>query len=353
VLRQEVFGFDPEPWCGRSPTRDGCREPPPGRVDVDYARIEGISVPVSRVVLGTDWFNARRFFWIAGRSFDGAVEAGCTAFDSARAYRDSENILGTWMRARRARDRVVLITKGGLPGPSGRSRLSATEISRDLERSLKALQTDYIDLYLLHYDDVTTDVGMLVELLNQHLEAGRIRAFGVSNWSTARIADASRYATARGMKPPVVSSVQFSLASWRYPPWKNALSISGEGSEADRQWYKTSDVWLLAYSSLAMGFFSSSRRYATGDTGQAQTPPRLGDSVFLDPTNLARLERARQMAERRGVSPGQIALAWVLGFDRRVLAVVGARTAASYVNAAAACGVMLSESDRAWLSRGD
>ena len=336
---------------------------------MEYAQIEGIAVPVSRVVLGTDWFNARRFFWVAGRQLsspfvnrqrqrdafellDGVVEAGCTAFDTARTYRDSEEILGAWMRARRMRERLVLITKGGHPGPGWTSRLSATEISRDLERSLAALQTDYVDLYLLHYDDATRDVRPLVDVLNSHLAAGRIRAFGVSNWSTGRIASASTYAIERGLKPPVVSSVQFSLASWKYPPWKNALTLSGEDSGADRGWYKANQIWLLAYSSLAMGFFSRSRPYADGSVAAAETSQRPGDSVFLDAGNLARLKRATEMAERRGVSAGQIALAWVLGFDRRVLALVGARDAASYANAAAACDITLSESERAWLAHG-
>ena len=336
---------------------------------MDYVHIEGISIPVSRVVFGTDWLTTRRYFSVAGRQrplpfvnrkrqqdafdlLDGVVQAGCTAFDTARTYRDSEETIGAWMRARAMRERVVLITKGAHPGPRWTSRLTATGISRDLERSLNALQTDYIDLYLLHYDDGTTEVGPLVEALNRHLNAGRIRAIGLSNWSTERIALALAYAAARQLKPPVVSSVQFSLASWRYPPWKNALTLSGEESEADRQWYKASDIPVLAYSSLAMGFFSPSRPYAGGEMVSPGPPQRFGDDMFLDENNLARLRRARELANRRGVSPGQIALAWVLGFDRRVLAVVGARNTASYVDAAVACDVTLSESERAWLSHG-
>ena len=336
---------------------------------MDYAHIDGIAVPVSRVVLGTDWLNARRFLWVAGRQMsspfvdrrrqqdafellDGVVDAGCSAFDTARTYRDSEEILGAWMRARGIRERVALITKGGHPGPGWISRLSPREISRDLERSLKALRTDYIDLYLLHYDDGTADVGSLLELLHRHVTAGRIRAIGFSNWSTERIASAQAYAGARRLTPPAVSSVQFSLASWRQPPWKNALTLSGDEGEADRRWYKGNAIWLLAYSSLAMGFFSRSRPYADGSGAGVGESGRFGDRVFLHAGNLARLERARAMAERRGVSPGQIALAWVLGFDRRVLAIVGARNAASYVDATRACDVALSESDRAWLSHG-
>lgn len=335
---------------------------------MDYVRIEGIPIPLSRVVLGTDWFNARSFYWFAGRwlvsplvhrqrreevfaLLDGALEAGCTAFDTARAYRDSEELLGGWVRARGVRERVVLITKGAHPGPGWTPRLAAAEITRDLERSLKTLRTEYVDLYLLHYDDGVSGVEPIVDELNRHRAAGRIRALGVSNWSTERIARARIYAQARQLAPFVVSSAQFSLPTWRYPPWQSARSLSVPEAEADRRWYQESGVWLLAYSSLAMGFFSPSRPYATGEA-VAPVRPRLGDDVFLDAVNLGRLRRARELADRRGVSPGQIALAWVLEFGPRVLAVVGARTIPSYVDATLACDIKLSQSERAWLSDG-
>jgi aryl-alcohol dehydrogenase-like predicted oxidoreductase len=335
---------------------------------MEYAHIEGVSVPVSRVVMGTDWIGARRFYYVGSRRIpspfidrkrnrdnfellDGVVDAGCTAFDTARSYEDSERTLGAWLRARRLRERVVLISKGAHPGPGWTSRLRGSEISRDLGRSLKALQTDYIDLYLLHYDDDTAPVEPLVDVLNQHVAAGRIRAIGVSNWATRRIAIASGYARTTGQKPFVVSSVQFSLASWQEAPWKNALSISGDESEADRQWYKANDMRVLAYSSLAMGFFSRSRPYADGKSGAPQRD-RLSDRVFFAPSNLERLTRANELAVRRGVSPGQIALAWVLRYDPRVLAIVGPRTVAGYVDAARACNVDLSESERIWLTHG-
>jgi aryl-alcohol dehydrogenase-like predicted oxidoreductase len=335
---------------------------------MEHVRIDGIGVPVSRVVMGTDWLGARGFAYIGSRRIsspfvdrkreranfellDGVAEAGCTAFDTARSYPDSERTLGAWLGARRRRDDVVIISKGGHPGPGWAPRLNRTEITRDLERSLRTLQTDYIDLYLLHYDDNTTPVEPLVDLLNQHLAAGKIRAIGVSNWPTHRIGGAAGYASRTGQTPFVVSSVQFSLASWRQPPWKNALSISGDDAEADRQWYKANDMWLLAYSSLAMGFFSRARAYADGAPAAAHVE-RLGDRVFLNERNLGRLRRATELANRRGVTPGQIALAWVLRDHARVLPIIGARTVASYVDAIRAFDVPLSASEREWLSHG-
>ena len=335
---------------------------------MQFASLSGVTIPVSRVVLGTDWFGSRRFLHLARRRvplplvdrrrnqaafelLDGASEAGCTAFDTARSYDDSERLLGSWIRARRMRERVVVISKGAHPGPEWRSRLTPREISHDLEQSLRALRTDYIDIYLLHYDDDETEVGPILDVLNKHLSSGSVRCIGVSNWRTDRIAEASQYAKTTKQKSFVVSSVQFSLASWRHPPWTNARTISGNQSHKDRQWYRENNLWILAYSSLAMGFFSSSRTYANGEFNLPQQV-RLGDSVFLDADNLGRLKRTKEMAQRLGVSPGQIALAWVLQFDPKVLAIVGARSVAAYVDAAAACAVELSEAQRTWLYAG-
>jgi aryl-alcohol dehydrogenase-like predicted oxidoreductase len=335
---------------------------------MEFARVDGIGLPVSRIVMGTDWLAARRFRYIAGRRFsspfvdraresqnfdllDGVVDAGCTAFDTARAYPDSERSLGAWLKARHNRDRVVLISKGGHPGPGWRPRLADADVSADLERSLRTLQTDYIDVYLLHYDDPATPVDGLVDVLNRHVRAGKVRAIGVSNWATPRIAEALEYAEGTGQRPFAVGSVQFSLASWTEPPWKDARSISGDESEADRRWYRTNRIWLLAYSSLAMGFFSRSRSYADGERPRGPAD-RLGDRVFLHDRNLERLRRVNELARRLNASPGQVALAWVLRYDSKVLAAVGARTVASYQDAASAFDVPLSSDDRQWLSEG-
>jgi len=337
-------------------------------VEVQHARLNGIGIPVSRVILGTDWLGSRRFLYLAGRRvplplvdrrrnqnafelLDGVSEAGCTAFDTARYYDDSERLLGSWIRARRLRERVVVISKGAHPGPEWTPRLSEREISRDLERSLKALRTDYIDVYLLHYDDDKTEVGPIVDVLNRHLLSGQIRCAGVSNWRTNRIVEANNYAMVTKQKTFAISSVQFSLASWRYPPWPNACTISGEQADRDRKWYSENDLWLLAYSSLAMGFFSSSRPYANGEYSEPRQA-RLGDRVFLDADNLGRLKRTKEMAYSLGVSPGQVALAWVLEFDPKVLAIIGARSVAAYVDAAGACDVELSQAQRTWLYKG-
>ena len=121
---------------------------------------------------------------------------------------------------------------------------------------LARLKTERIELYLLHRDDRRVPVGPIVNVLNEHLQAGKIGAFGGSNWSVERIQEANSYAAVNGLVPFVASSPNFSLAEQMRPPWPNCVSISGENGRADRDWYASQGMPLITWSSLAGGFFS-------------------------------------------------------------------------------------------------
>ena len=136
-------------------------------------------------------------------------ELGCNSFDTARIYGDSERTLGAWIRIRRNRDKVVVISNGCHPDGSGRPRLSASDVSHDLHASFEALGTDFIDLYLLHYDHPTAQVEPVPERLNRHIDDGKITSIGASNWTHERIADANAGAASHGLKLLCASTVQF------------------------------------------------------------------------------------------------------------------------------------------------
>jgi len=104
-------------------------------------------------------------------------------------------MLGEWVRRRGIREEMVIIDKGAHTR-AGQKRLTPADITADLHEGLSRLGTDYIDLYLLHRDDPAMGVGPIVEVLNEYLSAGRIRAFGGSNWTAGRIAEANDYAAA-------------------------------------------------------------------------------------------------------------------------------------------------------------
>src|ERR1700758_2468913 len=212
---------------------------------MDYGKVAGIEKPISRIVFGTDRLRGRGLPWLPNRRLeqqafsllDRSFGLGCNAFDTARIYGDSERTLGAWMRERRNRDKVVVISKGCHPSRLGHPRLSPSDVSHDLHASLKALGTDFIDLYLVHYDDPAARVEPLMERLNRHIDEGKIGAIGASNWCHDRIASANTFAASQDLEPFSVSSVQFSLAEWTRPPWPGAVTVGGDGQRAAREWY--------------------------------------------------------------------------------------------------------------------
>jgi len=217
-----------------------------------YGEVQGIGKPVSRLVQGTIMLSEAD---LAG-SFallDAVWAAGGTAFDTAHSYGagEKERILGRWIAERGIRERVVILDKGAHPEAGRDRRVTPEDITADLFESLERLGTDYIDLYVLHRDDPEVPVGPLVEILSEHCRAGRIHAFGGSNWAYERVREANEYAAAHGLVPFAVSSPNFSLAEQVRPPWKGCLSVSGRQGAAARRWYREQGMPLFTWSSLA------------------------------------------------------------------------------------------------------
>jgi aryl-alcohol dehydrogenase-like predicted oxidoreductase len=324
---------------------------------MDYGKVSGIDKPVSRIVFGTDRLRGRRSPWLPDASreqqafslLDRSFELGCNAFDTARIYGDSERTLGSWIRQHRNRDQVVVISKGCHPSRLGHPRLAASDVSHDLHASLNALATDFIDLYLLHYDHPTARVEPLMERLNRHIDEGKIGAIGASNWSHDRIASANTVAAGKDLKPFGASSVQFSLAEWTRPPWPGAVTVAGNGQRAAREWYATHGLSVFAWSSLARGFFSN--HYDPEHPG-GNAVSRWCATYFGSEENIQKLERARMFARDQHLTVAQVALAYVLCHQLHAFAVVGCTTSEQFADNVVAPSLKLDEATLHWLATG-
>jgi aryl-alcohol dehydrogenase-like predicted oxidoreductase len=325
---------------------------------MDYGNVAGIDKPVSRIVFGTDRLRGRGLPWLPSRTLeqqafsllDRSFELGCNTFDTARIYWDSERTLGAWIRERRNRDKVVVISKGCHPHLLlGHPRLSASDVTHDLHASLKALGTDFIDLYLLHYDHPTARVEPVMERLNRHIDEGKISAIGASNWSHERITSASTFAADMGLKPLSASSVQFSLAEWTRSPWPGAVTLGGDGQRAAREWYSTQGLAVFAWSSLARGFFSN--HYDPRNPGGDRVG-RWCATYFGTEGNVQRLERTKIFAREHQVTVAQVALAYVLCHPLHAFAVVGCSTIEKFAENVAALSLKLDEATLRWLATG-
>ncbi len=287
-----------------------------------YVEIPYVDKPVSRILFGTAIppYNA------GGENdelLDAMLDLGINTFDSARVYGKAEDALGKWIEKRGNRKDVVILTKGAhFNQITQKDRVNPKAMRKDLGISLGKLRTDYIDIYLLHRDDVTQEVGPIVETFNEMHAEGKIGAFGGSNWTHERIEAANEYAYAHNLIPFTVSSPNFGLAAQLADLWgHNAVSIAGaDGAEA-REWYRKNQMPVVAYSSLGRGFFSGKMKSADSD--------RMGE--FLDeyalkgygyPENFERLRRAEILAEKHQVTVPQIAMAYLFGQNINALAIV-------------------------------
>jgi len=305
-----------------------------------YARIPGIDRPVSRLVMGS-MIYAQRDLPTACVMLDYFVSLGGNTIDTAHIYGggEAERAVGEWMRLRGNRAEVVIVGKGAAPDARGPRRVTPTDITSDLRDSLQRLGTDYIDLYLLHRDDPAVPVGELVECLNEHYRAGRIRAFGGSNWTVGRLEAANDYAREHGLAPFAASSPNFSLAVMNEPPWPGCLSASIDGKE----WYIAHQFPLLAWSSQAQGFFTG--RYVPDDHSNPEMV-----RCWYSADNFERLERARELGRRKGVSANVMALAYVLAQPFPTFALIGPHTIEETRTSAEALGVTLTPEDLRWLN---
>jgi aryl-alcohol dehydrogenase-like predicted oxidoreductase len=317
-----------------------------------YGQIPGVAKSVARLVQGTTRISSAD----QAGSFavlDEVLALGGTTFDTAHGYGrgDVERTLGRWIRDRAVRDQVVIIGKGAHPY-DGRQRVTPTDITNDLHESLERLQTDMIDLYLLHRDDPSVAVGPLVEVLNEHQRAGKIGAFGGSNWSPARLQEANEYAAAHGLTPFTASSPNFSLAEQQRPAWEGCITISGPWGQAARDWYAATRMPVFAWSSLAGGFFSGRFQRDNLASFTSYFDTNCVDTYCVE-SNFARLDRAQRLGAERGLTAAQVALAYVLSQPLEIYALVGCDTGAEFAENLAATALRLTPAELAWLESGE
>jgi aryl-alcohol dehydrogenase-like predicted oxidoreductase len=313
-----------------------------------YGNVAGIDKRISRILQGTVYFSVDRPDE-AYAVFDAAFEAGCNAFDTAHGYGKGscERVLGQWIQARGVRDEVVILDKGAHPY-DGRVRVTPEDITSDINDSLERLGVDFIDLYILHRDDENRPVSELVDVLNEHHKAGRIHAFGGSNWTHERVKAANDYAKANSLVPFVASSPQYSLAEMVEPAWAGCIGIGGENGKAARDWYQQEQLALFTWSSLAGGFMTGKYRRDNLD-GLTDYFDGVTKNAYCYEDNFRRLDRAEQLANEKGVSIPELSLAYVLNQPLNVFAITGSRLPEEFKMNAAATEIELSPAELAWL----
>ncbi len=241
---------------------------------------------------------------------DKYIELGGNCIDTARVYCEwveggadvSEKVIGNWLEARNNRDKVIISTKGGhYDRETGESRLDRASLEYDLAKSLECLKTDYVDIYFLHRDDTHLPVEEIMPILDDFYRQGRVHFIGVSNWTTARIEKANRFAAENGLEPIRISQINYSLAHASTDILGDPTLVCMDTKEFS--WYRRHHFPVMAFSPQAKGFFA---KFAKGDAAT-----NLPESQFASTANLARLARVKQLCKQTGTPPAVVPLGYL------------------------------------------
>jgi aryl-alcohol dehydrogenase-like predicted oxidoreductase len=275
---------------------------------------------VSRICLGTMTWGRDTDDNQARGQFAAFTEAGGNFIDTADVYTDgaSETLLGNILKETGSRDSIVVATKAvGVPDPDRRRDASRAHLMRALDASLKRLQTDYVDLWQLHAWDPRTPLDETLSTLDDVVRSGKVRYVGVSNyngWQTAQAATWQR--AVPGRVPIATTQMEYSLLS---------RGIEREVLPAAEAF----GIGILPWSPLGRGVLTGKYRQGTpGDSRGASSHFAGFVTPFLDERSTHIVDAVITAGRGLGVTPLEIALAWIR--DRRgvVAPVIGARTAA-------------------------
>ncbi|ALJ35919.1 aldo/keto reductase [Azospirillum brasilense] len=284
---------------------------------MNYRKLGRSGVKVSPLCLGAMMFGGPTDEPTAVRIIAHAAEAGINFIDTADVYNEgrSEEIVGRAVRS--DRERWVVATKLGNPtGPGPNQRgLSRRRLNVACDASLRRLGTDWIDLYYLHREDPDTPLEETVAALGDLIRSGKIRAFGVSNFRSWRIAEICRLCDRLGIDRPVACQ-----------PYYNALNRMPEVEILPACGHY--GLGVVPYSPLARGVLTG--KYLPGDEPSADTRAGRKDRRMMNtewrPESLEIAQEIKSHAESRGITPGQFAVAWVLNNRFVTAPIAGPRT---------------------------
>lgn len=301
-------------------------------------QIGNLEKKATDLIMGTDYFTPEIIDKVT-EVMENYLDIGGNILDTAYVYAGgkSEEAIGIWMEENKRRDDIILLTKGGHPNHNG-SQMNRQAIGEELKISLDRLRTDYVELYALHRDDTDVPVGEILEILNEHVEDGKIGSFGGSNWTTERLEEANNYAEKNGLIGFTFSSPNLSLAKAQAPYWAGCVSVD----DSILAWHEKNKFPILSWSAQARGFF----------TGRFTPEDRSNEPlvrVFYNDENWERYRRAEQLAKEKGVETIQISLAYVLNQSFPTAAIIGPQNHQEMLSCRDASTISLTEDEIQWL----
>jgi len=307
-----------------------------------YTQLGRTGLKVSRLVLGTMNFGPQTNEADSHAIMDAALDAGINYFDTANVYGWGENkgrteeIIGNWFaKSPNHRDKTVLATKmygnmgaEGVPAWPNHDKLSALNIRRAVDASLKRLQTDYIDVYQFHHVDRDTPFEEIWQAIDTLIQQGKILYVGSSNFPGYKIAQANEIAARRGGTIGLVSEqCLYNLAERRAE-----MEVIPAAQEYG--------LGVIPWSPLQGGLLGGVIKKEI--SGGRRASGRAADTL-ANPTSRAQIQAYEDLLDKHGIEPGEAALAWLLTRPGVTGPIVGPRTAEQLDSALRAVELELSE----------
>ena len=288
---------------------------------------------VSALCFGTDLIGSRIDVPTSFALLDQFHDAGGNFIDTGNFYAswlpgccggESESTIGKWMKDRGVRSQMVVATKLGFDYPGSPGGLSAAEIERECEMSLRRLETDHLDLYYAHRDDAGTPLAETMEAFDRLVRAGKVRAIGASNLKVWRIAEANAVSDAHGWTRYCAVEQRHTYLRPRHgADFGPQICIHDDMKDFCR----ARAVALIAYSVLLQGAYSREDRPVPAQ--------------YAGPEADDRLSALKAVAAETGASVSQVVIAWMLHSDPVILPIVAASQPAQLTENLAALDVVL------------
>ena len=309
---------------------------------MDYVRLGSSGLKVSRICLGAMTYGTPSWRpWVLDEATSRpfirhALERGVTFFDTADMYSlgESERVLGRALKEFASREQVVIATKVFYPigdGPNDRG-LSRKHVMDAIDGSLRRLGVDYVDLYQIHRNDPQAPIEETLSALHDVVKAGKARYIGASSMAAWQFAKMLYVADRHGWTRFVSMQNHYNLV-YREEEREMLPLCREEG------------IGVIPWSPLARGFLSGNRRKEDfGETVRATTD-EFAHRMYFKEADFTVLDRVVQLAERRGVKPAQIALAWLLAQPGVTAPILGASKLAHIDAAVEAIDLRLSAAE--------
>jgi len=298
-----------------------------------YRKLGDSSLEVSEISLGS-WltYGVGVEADKARACLDTAFDVGINFIDTANVYGRgaAETFLGEALRSR-PRDSYVLATKLYFPMSDTDFGLSRAQVEKQLDASLKRLQTDYVDLYQCHRYDSGTPLEETMEALTRAVESGKVRYIGFSEWPADKISEALDLSKSRGFAKFVSSQPQYSLV-WREPEEAVIPLCSDNG------------ISQIVWSPLGQGVLTG--KYDPDKpppAGTRATSEEMGGFIkrLMQPELLRAVQQLKPIAEEAGLTLPQFALAWILREPNVASAIIGASRPEQVIENAHASGLII------------